>query len=64
MKVYPDEDSNIIDIAFLIDGTGSMNSYINETILAVKGLIDIAVNLNNGEGLRDVRFGVVGYVDH
>ena len=56
--------SNIIDIVFCCDTTGSMSSYIERSKTTVKKIISDILSLGKEGGERTVKFAFVAYRDH
>jgi hypothetical protein len=61
--VHKTGSSNIIDIMFCMDTTGSMGPYIENSKKAVIKIINDVKALGKGDN-RSVKFGFVAYKDH
>ena len=57
--------SNIIDVGFVVDTTGSMQPYITKTKETIKRIVNEFQKKSSGEDAKkDFRFAFVGYRDH
>lgn len=57
--------SNVIDVVFCCDTTGSMGSYINQSKETVKKIIADVMKVANSDGVtRTIKFAFVAYRDH
>jgi len=54
----------ILEIAFLIDATGSMSSYISESKNTMKKIIDFIDNRLKTKVYCKINYGIVTYTDH
>ncbi|CDW83961.1 UNKNOWN [Stylonychia lemnae] len=61
---HPMSKSDVIDVIFCMDATGSMSSYIEESKKVARKIINDIQKMSSEEIKRSIKFGFIAYTDH